>query len=86
MALTLSDPELELEAQQLAERTGEPVVDALRIAVRERLDRVRPKASEPAFRSAEEIMALMKSFGDGPVNYDLTEDEILGYGPDGIPR
>jgi len=31
----------------------------------------------------QEILDMVRSYGLGPINYDLTEDEILGYGPDG---
>jgi hypothetical protein len=33
--------------------------------------------------TVEEIQALVRSFHLQPVDEDLTEDEILGYGPDG---
>ena len=29
------------------------------------------------------MLALINSFPSGPVSYDRTEDEILGYGPNG---
>ncbi len=29
---------------------------------------------------------MVRSYDLQPVNEDLTDDEILGYGPDGIPE
>ena len=31
-------------------------------------------------------MALVRSYNLKPINAALTEDAILGYGPDGIPE
>jgi hypothetical protein len=85
MSITF-DPDLETEAKLLSEQTGESVLDAVRVAVRERLERVTPKVDAPKFKSADEVMAFVRSFNLQRINEDLTDDEILGYGPDGIPE
>jgi hypothetical protein len=41
-----------------------------------------PKVQTPP--TAEEILALVRSFNLQPINEELTDDEILGYGPDGF--
>jgi antitoxin VapB len=82
MALEITDPQIEKKIRHLAEATGETIPEAVAAAVEERLARVKPVAQKGR-PTVEEIRALVRSFHLQPINEDLTEDEILGYGPDG---
>jgi antitoxin VapB len=68
-------------ARRLARLTGEDVETALERAIEERLSRV---AAPPAERQA----AMRKFFdrvSNMPVKNRRSIDEIIGYGPDGLP-
>lgn len=54
MSLTLQHPELERLAKEVAERTGEPVEQAIFTALRERLERLTP-LSERLSAAAERL-------------------------------
>ena len=81
MALHITNPKVEGEVRQLARQRGESITDLIGTAVRE----LKCRGHEPLRprMSAEEIMAFVRSFPKTAINYDLTEDEILGYGPNG---
>ena len=89
MTVVIEDAEFDQAVRELAAATGEPEALALKLSVRERLDRVtlskgtKTGTEETEKPTVEEIMKLIRSFDLGPVNYDLTQDEILGYGPNG---
>lgn len=87
MTVTIEDAEFDQAVKELAAVTGEPEDVLLKVAVRERLDRVtrgeRGKMEPAQKPSVEELRELIHSFAAGPVNYDVSEDEILGYGPNG---
>lgn len=87
MALHITNPNVEQTVRKLAGLTGESVTEAIGVAASERIARIEPAASPskptPSF---EEMMAIIRSFNLQPINEGLTEDEILGYGPDGIPE
>lgn len=82
MALNIKDRETDSLVRELAALTGEPITDAVKVAVRERLERerrLRPKAS------VEEILALVERFAAKPVVDPRTPDEIIGYDEHGLP-
>ncbi len=81
MALHITNTEVEREVRELALQRGQTITDVIGTAVRD-LKRRNLEAAKPK-PSAEEIIALVRSLPRGPINYDLTEDEILGYGPNG---
>ena len=75
MALNIKDPETDRLARELSATTGESITDALRVAVAERLARVRrlpARSSDLLGRSRRTLDTRL-------------EDEILGYGNDGLP-
>jgi antitoxin VapB len=82
MALEITDPEIEEKIRHLAAATGETIPEAVAAAIEERLAKVKP-AVRKGKPTVEEIQALVRSFHLQPINEDLTEDKILGYGPDG---
>ena len=85
MALHITNPAVEQRVRTLAAVTGESMTDAIGLAVEQYLTRLQPQvaASKP---TVEEALAYIASFNLRPINEDLTDDEILGYGPDGIPE
>ena len=85
MALHINNEAVERAVRELAGVTGESMTEAIGAAAAERLERLRPSKFKRPKPSAEEIMELVQSYKLTPINTDLTEDEILGYGPDGIP-
>lgn len=84
MALHIDNPAVEQKVRRLASATGESVDDAIATAADERFARAVTRGKKSADASVEEILALVRSFKLKPVNEDLNEDQILGYGPDGI--
>ncbi len=85
MADLVITPEIEADAQRLAEALGttptEAVAKALRMSLLEP-----PYIRQSAKKSPEEIDALIRRLHVLPVNRELTEDEILGYDEVGIPE
>ncbi len=75
---------VEVLAEELARYTGESVTIAIKIALRERLQRVRiernfsPPLSDVLLRVGRECAAL-------PVLDSRTPDKILGYDEQGLP-
>ena len=86
MALHITNPIVENAIRQLAGVTGESITEAIGNAARERLERFQPATVQQPDPSFEEIVALIRSYNLQPIHEELTDDEILGYGPDGIPE
>ncbi len=86
MALHINNAAVEQTVRELAGVTGESMTDAIGAAATERLDRLRPPKQAKPTPSFEKFKALIRSYNLQPINEDLTDDEILGYGPDGIPQ
>jgi antitoxin VapB len=84
MALSLKDPETDALARKVASLTGESLTEAVRSALRERLRHEQLKRGEgPALESA--LKEIARRCAALPVLDDRSEDEILGYGEDGLP-
>lgn len=83
MPLNIKDPETDRLVRQLALLTGEKITDAVRIAVRERLDR---EAAKQGKASLEELMAIVDEIASLPVHDPRTPEEIVGYDENGLPR
>lgn len=81
MALHIEDSDLEQLVLELAETTGEPVNEAMRGAVRARLQQARDDA---AF--LDRIHALQARVRELPTLDDRSADEILGYDEHGLPH
>jgi antitoxin VapB len=101
MALTIDDPEVDRLAQELAERTGTTVTEAVRSALRERLDRAGghvvtdPVVAEALARArrkprdpdlAAKLDALAKECAALPDFDTRSPEEIVGYDEHGAPR
>jgi antitoxin VapB len=83
MPLNIKDPATDRLARELAAATGESLTTAVAIALRERLERVRGRASGP--RLAEELNAIALRCAALPLLDDRPEAEILGYDEHGLP-
>jgi antitoxin VapB len=82
MALNIKDVETDQLARRLARLTGESITEAVKTAVRERIEReerTRGKAS------LDELMAIAKRIASAPDRDTRTPDEILGYDERGLP-
>lgn len=78
MSLRILAPEADTLARELATATGEDID-----AIQERLARI------PRHRAAHEgaaIEALFDRLAQLPVCDNRSPDEIIGYGPDGLPH
>ncbi len=84
MALHINNRAVEDGVRNLASLTGESMTEAIGAAVEERLARVHSSHPDAPLPTPEEVMALVRSFKLKPRNEDLTEDEILGFGPGGF--
>jgi len=84
MALNIKDEGTDRLARELAAETGESITVAVGVAVRERLERLR--GAVPRERRREELARLVERSSARPVRDPRSADEILGYGPDGLPR
>jgi antitoxin VapB len=84
MALSIKDPETELLARALAERTGETLTVATRRALEERLRRVGGARRREAL--LEDLAAIRRRWSAMPVLDPRGADAIIGYDEDGLPR
>jgi antitoxin VapB len=85
MALSIRDPETDRLARALAALTGETMTQAIRTSLAERLARERGRREGEIARRRAAIDAIVERAAALPVLDDRSEDEILGYGPDGVP-
>lgn len=91
MALTIKDGETEALVSRITALTGETEADALRLAARERLERLSSRPT-PEKRSPEEIRRWLETEVWPQIPDDIRgrgitkaeREEILGYGPDGV--
>ena len=90
MALNIKDPESERLAAEIAALTGESKTGAIRVALRERKERLAIEGvageREAALRRLleEEIWPFVPPEERGRTLTREEEDEPLGYGPDGV--
>jgi antitoxin VapB len=84
MALHINNPVVEQKVRDMALTTGESITEAIGAAADERIVRLRPTGVDLPSPTVDEILELIRSFKLQPINSELTDDEILGYGPDGI--
>ena len=64
--------------------SGENITQAITRALEERLQRLRGRST--AIDMAEEIMNISKRCSEIPDKDQRPPDEILGYGPAGVPE
>jgi len=84
MALNIRNSKTEKLARELAAESGENITQAITRALEERLQRLRGRSA--AIDLAEEIMKISKRCSEIPDQDQRSPDEILGYGPTGVPE
>jgi antitoxin VapB len=89
MALNIKDPETERLAAEVAALAGETKTSAVRVALRERLDRLRASASAQDPVERLHRFLVDEAWPQVPVELrgGLTKHEreaILGYGSEGV--
>jgi antitoxin VapB len=82
MALNIKNPEADLLAHALAERTGESITDAVIVALRERL--VREEGRKSPLPLKDDLMSIGRRCAALPELDSRSADEILGYGETGL--
>lgn len=83
MALNLKNEETDRLARQVSDATGETITQAVTVALRERLERLRARSSRR--RLADELDAIGRRCASLPVLDHRPEEEILGYDDRGLP-
>ena len=83
MALNIRNPEAEKLAESLAKLTGESKTEAVKNALRDRLQRLERRHS--ARNLADELDELAVHCANLPVLDDRSSEEILGYDDNGFP-
>jgi antitoxin VapB len=90
VALNIGNPEIERLAAQAAELGRESETEAIRKALEERvarLSRRRHRSADRDQRIQETLARVRVEFPNGDFGRTLTkveEEEILGFGPDGV--
>ncbi|MFC5418876.1 type II toxin-antitoxin system VapB family antitoxin [Bosea eneae] len=90
MALNIKDPETEKAVRQLARRRGLSLTEAVRMAVRNELDKDELSEDEKARRIAaarRKLAALHKKYDIVPTNHVMTKqemDDAIGYDENGF--
>ncbi len=84
MALNIRNREAERLAKAVAELAGETKTEAVTVALRDRLERLRRERSQRFL--ADELDEIARHCASLPVLDDRTADEILGYDEHGLPR
>lgn len=85
MALSLKDKETDRLAREVAALTGESLTDAIRVALAERLARVKLRRGRPA-RLADRLEQLGRECAALPDLDTRSPDEIVGYDDAGMWR
>lgn len=83
MALNIKDPVTDALARELAAQTGESITEAIRVAMSERLARLRRRSSA-AGRTAD-LQRFIDRGRQRAVLDDRPAEEILGYDENGLP-
>ena len=78
MAILIKDREADQLIRMLAERTGESITDAVKQAVRDRLQRV-PQAENDIAERRRKLDALVARGRRLTIVDDRSPDEIVGY-------
>jgi antitoxin VapB len=86
MGVIIKNAATEAKIRKLARRTGETLTQAVERAVDERLARTAPERRKGRVDRAKlaKVLAYFRSLPKQ--NEHLTDDEIIGYGPDGLPK
>ena len=84
MALNIKDPQTDRLARQLADLTDESITDAVKTALRERLEREQRRRGKSI--DWELLRAKQEEIAQLPVADRRDPDELLDYDETGLPR
>ena len=84
MALSIRNEKAEKLARELAAECGENITQAITRALEERLQRLRGRST--AADLTEEILKISRRCSELPDQDKRSPDEILDYGPTGVPE
>jgi len=84
VALSIKDDQTDYLAREVARRTGETLTEAIRTALTERLQRLSGRRRAPSVK--ERLYEILHRIDALPNLDDRSEDEILGYDENGLPR
>lgn len=82
MALSIKDDEADRLAREISRCTGESLTQAVIVALRERLERIRPR---PASTLVADLERIGKRNARRKILDSRSPDEILGYDDHGLP-
>ena len=82
MALNIKDHETDRLVRQLARLTGENITQAVKTAVRQRIER---ESRERGRASVDDLLAIAQRIAEAPDGDQRSADEILGYDERGLP-
>jgi antitoxin VapB len=85
MVLSIKDPEADRLARRVAQITGETLTEAVVVSLRERLAKEETKTRDIE-TLIEDARAIGEHFRSLPVLDERSDDEILGYDENGLPR
>lgn len=83
MALSIKTDEADRLARALAAETHESLTEAVTVALRERLDRVRK--SSPAVDFHTSLQDVVVDYRLHRIDDDRSPDELIGYNEHGLP-
>jgi antitoxin VapB len=86
MTLNIRDPEVHELARAVANATGETMTQAVKQALRERLERVRTVDEALREQRVRDILEWAAQWRAAPVLDPRSPDEILDYDENGLPR
>jgi len=84
MAMSIRNNDVEQAARELARMTGESLTQAILKALRERLQRI--SGRRKSLHLADQLDDIAKRCAHLPILDQRSENEILGYDEQGIPR
>lgn len=84
MPLSIKNEATERLARQVANETGESLTEAIQKSLEERWERLKRRHRNSILSS--QLEDLLRRVDGLPTLDARSEDEILGYGEDGIPR
>ena len=83
MVLSIKDPEADRLARNLAALTGESLTDAVKAALRDRLEREQRRRGKALDRTR--LDAIVTSIAALPVADARSPEELIGYDEFGLP-
>lgn len=84
MAMSIKNRETERLARQVARETGESLTEAIDAALKERLERLKRKQQGRII--TEKLEDILRRVDALPTLDARSEDDILGYDEQGVPR